>query len=69
MTQDKSHVSVMGLLGASQHGLVFGKDSTFCGEECVVKKATKYEVDSAMKHLEYIAQYKGVRVGPSLSFL
>ena len=41
MTQDKSHVSVGGLLGTTQLGLDFGKNFAFF--------AAEYEVDRAVE--------------------
>jgi len=33
------------MLGATQLGLVFGEDPTFCGVECEVKNAAEHKVD------------------------
>ena len=48
MTWDESHVSVGGLLDATQIGLEFGKKSTFFGAWCIVKNALECEVDHAV---------------------
>jgi len=57
------------LLGTTQLSLVFGKNSAFCGADCVVKNAVECEVGHVANELEYATQYKGVGVGQSPSFL
>jgi len=37
VTQDESYVRVWGLLGVTQRGLVFGKNSAFCGAEQAIE--------------------------------
>jgi len=46
---DESHVSAGGLLGVTQLGLDFCKNSAFCRAECIVEP----ELNRAMDHFEY----------------
>jgi len=48
VTRDESHVSVGGMLGATQLGQILGKDSEFCGVRNT-KDVLKYEVDHVAK--------------------
>jgi len=40
------------VLGATQLGLDFGKNTTFCGVERALERAVKHEVDHAMENFE-----------------